>query len=356
MGALTQYYVNPAIAGNSGTGTILDPFGDLQYALDTIARDATNGDQINVKVGTAEVLAASLTLATYGTPAEGAPLILRGYTSAAGDGGQATINGGGYLCFATNYADVGLVDLIIHTCGTGNAIVLGTRSFIYHCEVHKGSSAPSSKYLVGVPSVIGCYVHDAGTSGTGITSLAAVCHNNYVYNCTTGIISAHAIGNIVVDCATGISATGDTGEIIGNIVYSSTANTGTGISVGGGNANYVVINNVIEGYSGVGGKGLITVGDAIVGFNSFYNCTTPSSITRAFIDLTANDVALAASPFVAAATGNFALNTAVSGAIENAFPDGAWYGPASTTNGADRGAVQNGAGAGGNVNHLRGKL
>ena len=52
MAALTQYYVDPAINANSGTGTIGDPYGDLQYALNTLTRDPTDGDQINVKATT----------------------------------------------------------------------------------------------------------------------------------------------------------------------------------------------------------------------------------------------------------------------------------------------------------------
>ena len=55
--AITEVYVDPAINGNSGTGTLVDPYGDLQYALDTKARDSTNGDRFNIKAGTAEVLA-----------------------------------------------------------------------------------------------------------------------------------------------------------------------------------------------------------------------------------------------------------------------------------------------------------
>lgn len=82
--AITEYYIDPAIDANSGTGTIGDPFGDLQYALDTVTRDGTNGDRFNVKAGTAEVLTAALSLATYGTPTEAAPLVIQGYTSAAG--------------------------------------------------------------------------------------------------------------------------------------------------------------------------------------------------------------------------------------------------------------------------------
>ena len=91
----THVYVDPSIAGDSGTGTIGDPYGDLQYALNTVTR-GTDGNQFNIKAGTDEVLAASITTATYGTPSTSQPLIFRGYTSAANDGGQASIDCNGY--------------------------------------------------------------------------------------------------------------------------------------------------------------------------------------------------------------------------------------------------------------------
>lgn len=93
--AITEYYVDPAINANSGTGTIGDPFGDLQYGLNTVTRNATDGDRFNIKAGTAEVMAAAIDLTTYGTPTQAAPLIFQGYTSAQGDGGIGEINNGG---------------------------------------------------------------------------------------------------------------------------------------------------------------------------------------------------------------------------------------------------------------------
>jgi len=355
VAAPTPYYVDPAINGNSGTGTIGDPFGDLQYALNTVTRDATNGDIFHIKVGTAEVLAASLALTTYGTPAEGAPLLLRGYTATANDGGVGEIDCNGAAMFAaTTHSYLGLIDLEIHNFGNNSGInETGNSNFAYHCEIHKGASTPSGKVLISsFAFVINCHIHDAGVSGIGINAVNYSI-NNYVKDCPTGIIlstSYAATRNLVVDCATvGIAASGDRCCILGNTIYSSTASTGKGISETSGNNNGVILNNIVEGYSGAGGIGISTVGDlAIVGYNATYNNTTATSYVRKFVDLTSYDVALAASPFTNAAGGDFSLATGVSGAIGGAFP-GAWYGPASTTDNADIGAVQNGAGTGGAV-------
>ena len=32
--AITEVYVDPSIAGDSGVGTIGDPYGDLEYAIE----------------------------------------------------------------------------------------------------------------------------------------------------------------------------------------------------------------------------------------------------------------------------------------------------------------------------------
>ena len=72
-------------------GTALLPFHTVQGALDLTTRNATDGDRINVKAGTADTLNATLSYTTYGTPVSGAILIIQGYTSTAGDGGIGEI-------------------------------------------------------------------------------------------------------------------------------------------------------------------------------------------------------------------------------------------------------------------------
>jgi len=120
----TVYFVDPAIAADSGAGTVGDPYGDLQYCLDTITRDTGQGDRICVKAGTDEVLAASLTLATYGTPSAYVPLIIQGYTSAAQDGGIGVIDCNGVTGMASSgYDGIMTYDMEWKNSGTGNHIL-----------------------------------------------------------------------------------------------------------------------------------------------------------------------------------------------------------------------------------------
>jgi|DEB0MinimDraft_6_1074348.scaffolds.fasta_scaffold07097_3 hypothetical protein len=169
--AMSEYYVDPSIAADSGAGTIGDPYGDLQYALDNITRDITDGDRINIKAGTEEVFTAAIDYSTYGTPAIAAPLIYQGYSSAAGDGGIAEIDLG-----ANNMGQsaVSLADLKVRNVGsggfsisnatatnvwfsdsTGNGIVL-TEGSLYGC-VASDMTGAQAVFATGNSHMIGCY-------------------------------------------------------------------------------------------------------------------------------------------------------------------------------------------------------
>lgn len=86
---MADYYVNPALASNTGTGTVGDPFGDLQHALNSVMRSAT-GDTFTVTEGATEILAANLSYAIYGAPTA------TGWLSVIGAGSGATINCNGF--------------------------------------------------------------------------------------------------------------------------------------------------------------------------------------------------------------------------------------------------------------------
>ncbi len=53
--ALTEIYVDPAIAADSGAGTEGSPYGDLEYAIEQETFDLTNGTRVNIKAGTDEL-------------------------------------------------------------------------------------------------------------------------------------------------------------------------------------------------------------------------------------------------------------------------------------------------------------
>jgi hypothetical protein len=320
MAVPTETYVDPSIAGNSGAGTIGDPYGDFQYALDTMTRDGTNGDRINIKAGTDEILAAAISLATYGVPTLDAPLILRGYTTAAGDGGKGAIDCNTFAFFA-GAAWVSYVDLVIHNSAT-TALGQVYRGNMVRCEMHNitGSAVGGVR-----EAVCGCsYFHDI--SGYGVTTafpeLAFIygCYfkngtkdMTYCINGASNATSARITHNVCsVDGATnGIQGYWNS-VIYGNSIFSN-AGTGTGILIVRGISTGSVHNNLIEGFSGAGGIGISTPFAnepyGPVAFNSVYNCTTDYNLPSGGFTFSEDNESLGASPFAKSGSDTYALRS-----------------------------------------------
>lgn len=356
--AFSQYYVDPAIAANSGIGTSGDPFGDLQYALNTITRNATDGDQINIKEGTAEILAAALVLTTYGTPGTGTPLIFRGYTSAANDGGVGAINCNGFTFIASTPSNILLHD--VHFSGSATAangcLALGDNCHVWNCEIEN-----TSGYAVGVNSgglVGGCYIHNAVTGitlgrggGSGPVALGNYILNSGARTTTTGIngcTNGSIDRNIISLGSSGKGIVAASGCVIKNNSVYSAAGTGVGIEVGATLYRVTVLNNIIEGFSGSGGKGLniLSTNHVLYGHNAYYNNATNESVASGEAVSLGNNDTLSGSAFVNAGSGDFDINGTVAGVTEDGWP-GAFYGASSTVSKAEKGASQSGAGAAG---------
>lgn len=310
MGALTNIYVDPAIAADSGTGTIGDPYGDLQYALNTQTRDATNGDQFNVKAGTSEILAAALSFATYGTPAVSSPCIIRGYTAAANDGGIGVVSGNGSLaCISSSPTAVKLVDMRFTNSGAATILTLGANSSILNCEIDTTTGGGVS--LAG--PVINSYFHNIGAIGVAASTLVYGCTfrnetNDFTIALQCGSTGLCVFNLIDIDgSSVGINIAANGVKVMFNSVYS---NAGTGVGIKNstsGDTNCVFINNTIVGFSGAGGIGIQVVGQNadIVGYNLIFNNTTNTSLTGDInVNLGNNDTA-GSSPFVDAANDDF---------------------------------------------------
>lgn len=364
MGTPTQVYVNPALASNTGTGTIGDPFGDVQFALNTVTRDATNGNQFNIKAGTDEILTAAISLTTYGTPTTAAPLIFRGYTTAANDGGIGSISGAGaFSIFASTTLDfINFFDLKLYNTGS-NVVVQGDDNCTFvNCEITSGGSG-GGLLLDGNCYVVRCYIHNIGGIGISIGATTKVIANflkNGV-NDFTSAITCLGSGEVIeeniisVDGASiGISAGGGLIHLIkNNSIYSSNG-TGNAILFGANSRNHIVINNIIEGFSGVGGKGTdLPAGRGILvyGNNKYYNNATNETLNGDVYNNLGNNDTLLASPFTNPAGDDFSVSVAVkAGAYPSSFRG------SSTNQYLDVGAAQRqeAAAAAGRISRLRG--
>lgn len=347
MGARTNYYVDPAIAANSGTGTIGDPFGDLQYALNTVTRDSTNGDQFNIKAGTAELLSSALSLATYGNPHSGsfgAPLVFRGYTSAANDGGQGEIScQGNNISVLDAFSSVHWLDMKLGNCGTTWVLGASQSCLIFNCEFHSSRygvmSATSG--LLG-SGVFGCYFHDCTLNSLDLAGNFTAIGNYISQSAGTSAInlaggsSIRSIEHNIISVSGsvhGILAAGYYWRIRHNSILSA-GGTGTGIRATGDFAGYgaFAFSNLIEGFSGVGGVGILANStaqlDAVLAANAVYNCTTTYSVADQQLPNDGSNETLSATPFAKSGSNTFANRftyfapQSVGSVLTGAFPTG----------------------------------
>ena len=374
MAAPTNYYVDPSINADSGSGTVGSPYGDLEYCLEQITRDATNGDQINIKSGTAEVLELALDVVTdYGVPAEGSPLIFKGYDTAANDGGIGEISGGGSVSIhfdgTTDY--IHFVDLHLHDSGSNVLLKIDGNCFLINCELNGSSLSNNADGMVtldgGDATMFNCYLHgytgneqaalsysrqdqigcylDAGNNTTGVDFSGAPkgfwCFNIYTSNTNnpwkpnTGRYLTVAERSLYFNCTLYKPAGGS----------ASTYRAG----VGGNSLDMHHCgwwNIHVENWSGTNQYGYYFFEDEgvmILGGNSSYNCTTDTNYStsfeyRLFEDSATDDFGMAASPLEDPANGDFRLKTSRKGASIPFWK--AASGVLNCTNNMDPGAVQ----------------
>ena len=295
----TQYYVDPGATVDTGSGTVGSPWGPrsagskpaVQHALDTITQDTTNGDQINVKTGTADTLAAAITLSTYGTPNQAYPLIIRGYATAANDGGQGDIDGAGTYTIHAGNTSVHWIDMHLHNVGANRVLTLLNYSMALRCEISAGTgTANYGIYTGSYAQIHGCHIHDIQGYGVYCGAGGVICRDCYFKNDGTydftGAIRlfrmGHAINNIIsIDGASkGIVGNNCYGSIIANNSILSAGGTGKGIEIPNASRIMAIVeNNLVEGFSTGGGVGIEmttgTINGGSMRGNAVYNCVTP---------------------------------------------------------------------------------
>jgi hypothetical protein len=306
-------WVDPSINANSGTGTEIDPYGDLQYALDS-ELSATNGMKFHIASGTTETLAAPLDImTTYGGLGGDKPLFF------VGDGGQAAIDCAGYTLFKE--ADKLLMDAITienlrfhNGHATLPTVYLADFCVAYNCEF---DDHPDSALEIRQSTIVAdCYFHNIGAYGLKVGNNNSVAIGNYFKNDGTETMS-HAIyvtgrslilhNMISVDGATtGIELNGDYAQFINNSILSS---SGSGYGIRAQNSDFLsnLSNNLIEGFSSSGTG--IDVADwiGLKGQNSLYNNSTQTAyVEENGIELDEGDETLSNSPFDKSGSDTFA--------------------------------------------------
>jgi len=369
---VNHYYVR-ALNGTDapgGGGSHATAYKTIQYALDDIGAThgkGAQGDQVNICDEATNYPAAALSLAAYGVPASGAPLILRGYTATANDGGRGSISRpGGSIISGGTISHTHLRDLVLtggvsttplvrlgDYCELTSLEMIPTGFPVYyalslgsHCRV----IGNTTRYIAGVGQfAYGCY-----SPGSGL-----VWGNYWDGSWATGNEGSIMIGNICLVRTMGYNGLGAAGShsvFIGNIVYSLVANNYMGILMTAftDRRNSIAVNNIVCGYSGAGGRGIGTYATEQVwmaGHNAYWNNTTNYYAGETYIDLTANDIQLTADPFVDAPNGDFTLTKAARAALSaKGFPLSYLGAHANTVPNVTIGAMQMPNGGGGAVN------
>jgi hypothetical protein len=291
----TNYYIDPYIASSSGAGTIGDPYGDIQHALNTVTQNTTDGDRFNIKAGTAEVLSGTpLVLTTYGNPSFNYPLLFQGYASAQGDRGVGAINCGGGTVLTNAGNGIYWYDMEMYDGpAAGQILAISQYSIIAECYFHD-SDGHGVYAAEAENAVIGCRFENLGDSTHDMinTGIGGVVVSGCYFNQPTGTRECRSaiyinqqsttiLNNIIsVDGASDGIYGGRWGHrIVGNTVLSNSG-TGNGIHVANslGSLGLVLINNYVEGFGGAGGVGIEITGSSqgggAVGQNATYNNTT----------------------------------------------------------------------------------
>ena len=364
MGTPTNYYIDPAGGDDMfGDGSISNPYATIQWAVDNISRDTSNGDQFNIKAGTDDTLLNPIDLSSYGNPAWSAPCRFRGYTSAANDGGVGGIdgNGGAVFDFDASEGDIVLIDLHMHNGGSDPIIELRDNSIIANCEIND-TTGNGVTVLNNPTSITGCHFHDIG--GYGVESrYETIIHGNYFANGTNEFTAAiklsqqenEAARNIISlsGGSTGILCSTAHQRVFSNSILSD-GGTGVGIDASNSSADHLaIINNCLEGFSGTGGVGIESATSnqlLLYGHNAMYdNEANTSGIPDADqirADLGDNE-ALSESPFAKSGADTFANRGTYFAAADTGNVRGGAY---PTANGLDKGAVQSAGGGGTTTN------
>lgn len=325
--AFSHLFVDPSLNSDTGTGTLLDPFGDLEYCIRQSTFDVSNGTQINVKSGVAEILSDDLAAVTAmantsvsiaWVPLLSFPMIIRGYNQVANDGGRAEINGNGAhgMMGVENKNYIHYIDLYVHNSGAQIPIKVAAGGSAIRCQVSDTSVNGIQCTNYGV--VFQSHVWNVGgngisMSGTGASAWYCRVEEGDDYTMDAGIFGfGSAISRNIVVVNAGSDSDGiitTSGPVSNNSVYCKGGGTGIGIRSSSGSRLGTVFNNLVEGFSGVGGSGIESISTAgrtqLVLGNGVFDCTTPYLEIHEPIYVGEDNEILTASPFTDAPNGNF---------------------------------------------------
>ena len=353
--AVNSYYVDPSIAADSGAGTSGDPYGDLQYALDNITHDGANGDRINIKAGTAEVLAAALDFTTFGQVNLSGGLTFAGYTTAEGDGGIGEIDGNALyhiIDFDTNKQSIQFYDLKMGNCGASNGILHMYRGiYLNNCELHTagGHGIEVSNYDL---TCVSCHFHNIGgngvdgiSSGGGVNLFDCFFEDGGTYQFSPeAVFNANCFGCVFYNYTSsyGVNIINRPDVVMNCSFFPGGTKASVGVRASStGLYRNMPVYNLFENCSvGIDSPYTTFATNGLIG-NAFYDCTTNHDSPYGDGGLFLDNESLGASPFAKSGSATFANRATYFAPVDtgNVFTGG--------LGGGAKGAVQPVAAGGG---------
>lgn len=291
MASPDQVYVAYQSGPDGGLGTLVSPYTSLTYAFTQVTHNTTWGTQYNLWDGTTHPL--TVTLSVPGTLSVNAPAIIRGYTSAANDGGIGKLDmgstadriydaakshvhffdleliGGTHATSQISLTIGSLVDNVYfhgYNNSGGSVIMFGGR-WLRRCRF-EGNTAAYSIFTTQDNVIIAeNWMHGAGISLAGIRTGA---FNNVVRR---NILTEHVKWGVYG---------GGGGLLEHNSIHCTTPNSdGRGVYFEDTSTINDMISNIVEGYSGATGIGYRLEGRLhMYGKNASYDNTTAYDQTQ----------------------------------------------------------------------------
>ena len=274
----TEYYIDPYIGSSTGSGTLYDPWGDLQHGMNSITfpSSGVNHTRVNIKSGATATLTNDLQF-TWGGSHVTRTLTMEGYGSVAGDGGRASIETSNGFIDKQNVDNMKLVNLDIVANGGHNDFIihLDRQCAIHNCSIETDNDSDAAIYLDLYSTITNCHIKCTNTSldtmaidaSNGSNTIVANTIIEYAGDDKVSRQYDHFNNLIIVSNAEGSGPEiGLKGRAQGNIIYKSNT-TGSvtwcsGLSTANALPMQTFIGNYIEGFTGNGTALQITNGDA----------------------------------------------------------------------------------------------
>ncbi len=327
--ALTEFYVDPSIGGDSGAGTKASPDSNLQRCFDARDHPSSGGSRINVKEGTDDVLTATYDLDTGGTgyletnlATQTNPMIIQGYSVDENDHGIGGMDGDASFTIMTDgsQSNITFRDMHIHNVGNNEMMRLRDHIQFLNCELH-GSTFASTSLDFGVGFVC------IGSLFRSITNNFLIYANGFVYRNrfiddlgsmgSSAAIIPDGAGGHIIENQIWLDSVGADGirydqrtYVLRNSIYQNKVGTGHGIRArqpAEGQFS-ALMNNLVEGFSGTGGVGIEdpdTSWTSTVAGNGCFDNTSDYGANTAINVARWDNESLSSSPFRDAANKDF---------------------------------------------------